>query len=342
MKIALITDIHIFGRNNSEIFSNYFLGFFENTFFPFLVENEIKDIICLGDMFDTRKHANFKIYKQWRDEFFPRLNEYNVTLILGNHDVFHRESLEINSPSLLLSEYNNIRIIDSPKKEGNFLFLPWIIKENEEETIKLIESSKAQYVFGHLELNGFLHEGIVSEKGLDPAIFKKFKHVFSGHYHSKSSKGNISYLGSPYQITFGDYGQERGFHIFDTDTGEIEFKENPSSLFEKIYSEQISSEFDFSSLKGKYVKLIVEENISSVRLEKLVGTIHESNPINLEIIEKSNEIGMEEIEALDETKDTLTVLLEYASQIEGELDRNLLLSILKETYESAVIKMEGI
>ena len=43
---------------------------------------------------------------------------------------------------------------------------------------------------------------------MDPSIYKDFKQVFSGHYHHKSSRGNITYLGNPYQMFWNDYKDE--------------------------------------------------------------------------------------------------------------------------------------
>jgi len=58
---------------------------------------------------------------------------------------------------------------------------------------------------------------------LNAEDFKKFKHVYSGHFHLPSTKGNITYLGSPFQHTFNDVGSIRGYYIFDD--GKLEFIE---------------------------------------------------------------------------------------------------------------------
>ena len=80
----------------------------------------------------------------------------------------------------------------------------------------MIEKSKCPVAMGHLELNGFeAHRGYIMDHGDSTAPTDRLK-VFSGHYHRKSTRGNISYLGNPYQIYWNDYRDRRGFHIFDT------------------------------------------------------------------------------------------------------------------------------
>ena len=58
---------------------------------------------------------------------------------------------------------------------------------------------------GHLELNGFVATaGHVMDHGMDMDPFKKFKKVYSGHYHTRSNVGNIYYLGNPYEMFWND------------------------------------------------------------------------------------------------------------------------------------------
>ena len=59
MKIALVTDLHFGARGDSVPFDNFFKKFYDDTFFPYLVEHGIKTIFDLGDTFDRRKYINF-------------------------------------------------------------------------------------------------------------------------------------------------------------------------------------------------------------------------------------------------------------------------------------------
>ena len=76
MKIALITDTHFGARNDSEVFNNYFFKFYDNVFFPYLKEHNIKHCIHLGDITDRRKFINFKTLDKFRHDFVYKLGRY--------------------------------------------------------------------------------------------------------------------------------------------------------------------------------------------------------------------------------------------------------------------------
>ena len=69
MKIALITDTHWGARNDSKIFADYFSRFYDNVFFPYIDEHDIKTCIHLGDVVDRRKYINFKTANDLRENF---------------------------------------------------------------------------------------------------------------------------------------------------------------------------------------------------------------------------------------------------------------------------------
>ena len=44
MKVALVTDTHFGARSDSLAFDGYFAKFYDEVFFPYLVENDIKTL----------------------------------------------------------------------------------------------------------------------------------------------------------------------------------------------------------------------------------------------------------------------------------------------------------
>ena len=109
-----------------------------------------------------------------------------------------------------MKEYDNVIEYEAPEDieidEGKILILPWICPGNHQQSMDAIKATKAQVVMSHLELKGFeFMRGHFMHEGMDHKIFDKFDLVCSGHYHHKSTEGNINYLGTPYELTWQDY-----------------------------------------------------------------------------------------------------------------------------------------
>jgi DNA repair exonuclease SbcCD nuclease subunit len=199
------------------------------------------------------------------------------------------------------------------------LMLPWICDENREESLHAIKTSSAQIVMGHLELQGYeMFKGHKSTHGDDPKLFDRFDCVFSGHFHTKSNSGNIFYLGSPSQYTWSDYGDERGFHIFDTETRELEFFRNRSSVFRKVFYKDTESDlenivnFDPQEYAGCFVKIIVQNKTNPYWFDMFIDKIEKAGVSNLKVVEDHLNLNITEDEDLvNEAEDTLTILKKY-------------------------------
>ena len=339
MKIALITDQHLDGRKGNLAFWDYFQKFYDNVFFPTLEKEGIRTIIDLGDTFDNRKSMDYNTFNRIDENYFQRLKDYEVHMILGNHCTYYKNTNKINSPELLLDKYLNIRIYSEPKEillGGKvFLMMPWINKENNEECLKLIADSEADIMCGHLECDGFeVTPGMKFEGGFKLSQFKNFKRVWSGHFHHKSKHGNVQYLGNPYQMFWNDYKDTRGFHIYDTETDKLKFVKNPYEIFDKIFYDDASVDYnkqDVSSYKDKFIKLIVEEKRDYQMFETLVDRLYNVGAHDVKIVETL--VDADNVEDADlETKDTMTLLNEYIDEVEIAVDKTELKSLMRTLY----------
>ena len=356
MKIALITDQHFGGKSDSQSFDEYIEKFYTNQFFPYLKEHNIHTVIDLGDTFDRRKYVNFAILDKVRKYYFDALQENNIKLhsIVGNHSTYYRNTNGVNSSNLLYGHYENIEVyseVSTISIDGTLIdLIPWINSENSDRALNFIKNSKSQVAFGHLEVEGFaMYKNYVAGTGLKPSIFNRYEFVASGHYHHKSSKGNIHYLGAPYEITWNDYDDPKGFHIFDTETREVEFITNQYRLFEKIYYDDENWENNFRSLDtsfytNKIVKLIVENKTKIPEFETFLDRMYKSNPIDLIILEDLSEYtarysNSEESEDV-EVGNTSTFLQEYVDSMpidnEKRVERNKVKRLLQILYSEAL------
>ena len=340
MTIALITDQHLDGRKGSIQFWEYFQKFYDEIFFPTLEKNNIKTVIDLGDTFDNRKNIDYNVVTRIRRNYFDRLRDMGIEvhMILGNHCVYYKNTNEINSPEVLLEDYDNIVIYKNPTTaniEGtDILMLPWINTENHDETMNHISKTSAKIVMGHLEVNGFeITPGMLYEGGLDPDVFSKFRQVFSGHFHHKSSRGNITYLGNPYQMFWNDYKDPRGFHLYEPSKNKLKYIKNPNEIFKKIYyNDSIEQDITPADYANCYVKLIVENKTNFPRFEKLIDDLYSSNVLDLKIIETLVQKDVKEKDIDLEVTDTLSLLNEYIDEVEMSVNKNDLKSILRTLY----------
>ena len=339
MKIALITDQHLDGRKGNINFWNYFQKFYDNVFFPTLEKEGVRVVFDLGDTFDNRKSMDYNTFNRVDENYFKRLVDYEVHMILGNHCTYYKNTNKINSPELLLEKYKNINIYSEPKEilmgDKLFLMMPWINKENNEECLKVIANSEADIMCGHLECDGFeVTPGMNFEGGFKVSDFKHFKRVWSGHFHHKSKRANVQYLGNPYQMFWNDYKDARGFHIYDTESDRLKFIPNPYEIFDKIFYDDASLDYnkqDVSSYKDKFIKLIVEEKRDYQMFETLVDRLYNVGAHDVKIVETL--VDADSVEDADlETKDTMTLLNEYIDEVEIAVDKTELKSLMRTLY----------
>jgi len=339
MKVCLLGDSHFGIRNDSKIFHAYMRRFYTEQFFPTLLERGITKIFQFGDLFDRRKYVNFYTLDQCRDYFFDPMMNYEIEMVtlLGNHDIFWREKLDVNSPSLLLERYDNIRVIQNPTNYMGIDIIPWICKDNEQSILDFIKQSTSRICFGHFELEGFeMMKGMESHGGMDRSILSKYEQVFSGHFHTKSNKDNIMYLGTPYELFWNDYKDPKGFFILDTDTLEIEFIQNNDPMFIKYYYDDSNAiNIDPKIIKDKYVKLVVVNKKDFSMFDKVVDTLYNHNPAELKIIEDLSDFDAEVQDDSIDIEDTMSLLSDYVDAIDTDADKARLKNILKELYVEA-------
>ena len=340
-KVALITDTHFGVRKGSQIFHDYFEDFYANVFFPTLEQRGIRDCIHLGDVFDVRKGIDYWSLDWAKRVFFDPLLDrgINTHIIVGNHDIFYRTSLRLNSVELNLREYTNLSVYSRPETvsiHGTDIFMvPWICEDNAEAFVTERDKSNAAVCMGHLELAGFYaNKDYQCQHGTDPNQFGKFDTVFSGHFHKKSTRSNVTYLGNPYQLYWNDLDEVRGFHIYDLDTGELEFIPNPTPMFNKIfYNESKQQLFNPNQFKDTYIKIVVEEKSTPKKLTSFVDNLYKVGVHDIKVIEQFNLEVDDDVEV--EGEDTLTTLTNYVQALDDSINKTSVIEIFKSLYVEA-------
>ena len=342
MKVAIITDQHFGARKSSKILHDYYGRFYQDVFFPYLKENNIKTLIDMGDTFDNRRTIDLWAIDWARNNYYDILHDMGIQIhtVVGNHTAYYKDTNEINTIDLLLKQYDNITTYAETEeiKLGNLsvLLIPWINSENEETSFDAIKSSKSRVAMGHLELNGFrAHRGHVMEDGMDIDIFDKFDKVYSGHYHTRSDNGKIYYLGNPYEMFWNDVNDPRGFTIFDTETTDHFHVDNPYRMFYNVYYEDTPHQlFDASEYKDKIVKVIVRKKTEQKKFEKFLDKLYSVGVHELKIVENFAIQESEEFE-VEETENTISILNRYIDESDMDCDKSVVKGILQKIYSEA-------
>ena len=346
MKIAIITDQHFGARGDSVQCLDYYEEFYNNIFFPKLKKESITSLLILGDTFDRRKFINFNTLHRAKKMFFDRLYAEGifVTMIIGNHDTYFKNTNEVNSPELVLKEYLSTVIIERPETidiHGTpICFLPWICADNYTQSMNEIANTKAEICMGHLEIAGFaMYRGVESHDGLSKESFNKFDMVFSGHYHHKSDDGHIFYLGNPYELTWQDYKDQRGFHLFDLDTRKLEFVQNTYTLFERFeYDDSLidPDSIDCSIFTNRYVKIVVINKTDYYKFDKFITRVYTNNPLEVKIVENFSEFAEGAVDESINLEDTSSVLSNYIDSVETDVDKEKVKNFMKTLYTEAL------
>lgn len=283
MKIALISDLHIGIKKQCPVFMESQLRFFREQFVPELTERGIKNIWVLGDVFDTRQQINTLVINKAIDLFRDTLRDFDVDIIVGNHDMYLTTDTGINSlkilgllPNVTVYERQETLTMDGKK----VLVQPWIVDYGQPDLIK----GKYDYAFMHADIIGFDQGGgRLSESGLvAKEILRHVDAVYSGHYHNgvrrQFEKGkSITYLGAPYQLTRIDRNGVRGYRVLDVASGESTLIENRVSM---KFTRHVYPDIDTSAVPGNVVDIDVPAEYAdqTKKIADLVGRLEKMGP----------------------------------------------------------------
>jgi DNA repair exonuclease SbcCD nuclease subunit len=364
-KLGILSDFHLGYKNNSENYLTIMENYFLKTLPSILKENKISDVRLLGDIFDNRNTINVRTLNialnifRWYQTNLPHVK---WSIVVGNHDIYYHNRLDVNSLEVF-RELNNINIIDklTIEKIGNksIVSVPWII-DGAEADIKFKELTNGTNIYdlclGHFDIQGCeMQRGHVSEHGIPKGTFKSFKKLFSGHFHIRNTgkDDKITFCGCPYQLTWGDYDNTKGFHIYDIDTNETTFIENTDSpQFIKITVEDFISKNveKIKKVTGNFVKLIIEKQIKESDTIKLIQRIESLKPLKLDI-ENNTLISLAESEEatklVEKYKDTNLMsgdsnlfMTDYVENIlevnDKDIKKEYLISILNDFYQKVI------
>lgn len=340
-QVAVIGDQHFGSKSDSIIIHAHQEEFYTKVFWPEidtkLASGEAAtDVLILGDVTDRRKFINYQTSEFAKRVFFRPALDRGLTLhwILGNHDLPLKHSLTLSS-SVVFREFTNIKVYDKPALQQfddvAVLMLPWLCDQNYTRSMELLrefEEAGGTVVAGHFEFAGFEpYRGLPNINGMDTAPFQSFPLVMSGHYHHRSTKGNIHYLGTPYELTWSDHGEPHGFHWWTPLTHELEFITNPHHLFYKFfyndtgkngsYVPNLIQEIQSVGITQKIIKVIVKAKTEPTWYDAFVDALYKLGPHDLQIVDDTAWTEEDLDEAREQTLDELDTLTLIHKFVDG-------------------------
>lgn len=299
-KAVTLTDIH-FGRQSNSIQANQDNLDFIDWFIEEAKTWGADTCLMLGDWHDHRHSVNV-LTMNYSLAAMRKLNDAFkvVHWIPGNHDLFYRDRRDVSS--VAFAEYlPNIKIVREPTTMGDVTLLPWLIGDE----YKTLKNIKSRYMFGHLELPGFMMNAKVEmpshDKGITSDDFNKIdgtEYVFSGHFHFRQAKGKVIYTGNPFPFNFADaWDEDRGMMFLEWGK-EPYFKAWPGQpLFRTMKLSELLDKPQFLLRDKMTARVAIDIDISYDEAQLIKDTF--ISDYGLRKIELVHQAKNEEIQAFD-------------------------------------------
>lgn len=287
-RILFIGDTHNGANGNSPRLLRQNVELYKNFIFPIIKEHDIDFCIDLGDFFDDREKIDIKTLKSVREEMLKDL-PCPFYFLVGNHNQYYKNNNLLNNLETTIGDIEGVHIVDRFMQVDRVDLFPWVMDKNVEAYKTAISLSENPFAAGHFEFNGFQFDksrvADVKEK-LPASAFKKYKAVFSGHYHVASQKDNIIYVGSPVQLTWIDCDVEKRVIVLDTYTGEWYDIVNPNNLYAQFTVNESGElpSINKEDIYGKRVKIHYPVDLEKEKVNNLHAILKSWEPDQLTFV----------------------------------------------------------
>jgi DNA repair exonuclease SbcCD nuclease subunit len=320
-KFAIFSDLHLGKHNNSADWHKVAIEWCD-WFISELKTKNISDVVFGGDWHDNRSEISVHTL-DISAILVEKFKDFKLHMVIGNHDIPFKHGTEVNSVSIYANHpnvkvYTKLEYIEAFDRK--ICLAPW-----DSDLTKL---DKCDVLIGHLEIQTFkMGLAKTCDHGWSVVdLLEKCPNVFSGHFHGRCEKmyneGNITYVGNPFQMDFGDRYDKKGYYIFDLDGLEFDFFENTISPVHYIIklSDVIKNGLDKYKLNivGNIIRLNVDVEMDNKDLMKLYDNISSLKPMiftpdytYISNVEESD-IDVQDIASID----IRTTIVDYVDSID--------------------------
>jgi len=188
------------------------------------------ELFILGDLTDQKDGHSAKLVNRIIDTLFGL--PANVTILKGNHDYTDADCPFFRFLDKEMGD--NIRFVSDPLLDeddsGNILLLPHTRTPLEDWSSIITDFSHVKLIFCHQTFNGAdAGKGHMLASSLSSLYFSQGRgfrgKVLSGDVHVPQKVGDVTYVGCPYPVAFGDMFTPRILFYRD---GKLTQKKTPS------------------------------------------------------------------------------------------------------------------
>ncbi len=177
---------------------------------PLLTEHKVTYLYCLGDLTEQKDNHGAVLVNAVADGFAGLTKHCNIIILRGNHD-----GLTAQSPFFqFLSKLAGITYVSKPYRAGPHLFLPHT--HDPQHDWKGGSFNTVTHIFTHMTFAGAQGgNGVLA--GVARDLLPERIPIISGDVHIPQRQGDITYVGAPYRIDFGDEYDPRVLILYDND-----------------------------------------------------------------------------------------------------------------------------
>lgn len=328
-QVVLFTDLHLGLRNNSRQHNEWCVQFID-----WMIEQarskNIRTCLFLGDWSHHRSSVNI-VTLNYSLECLRKLSAAfeNVVMLLGNHDLYFRDKLDMHSIPYV-NEFSNVHLVTEIEQFDQFAFVPWLVGDE----WKAIPRIKRPYLFCHAEIAKFRMNALVEmpdHGGLAAEHFEHQKLVFSGHFHKRQRKGHILYMGNAFPHNFADADDDARGIAFWTPGAEPQFVSWPGAPRYRVLNlsdvlksphkhinhqtfARVMVDVDLSYEDGVFLRELFENELNALD----VSLVHNRNLMD-EVEYDESEINFESVDS---------IVLSHLQTIESTtMNRDMLIQI---------------
>jgi len=344
-KVLFFSDLHLGVHQNSQTWHKISLDL-AAWIKQVMYEQGLDTIFFAGDVFHDRHEIGVNTLHVAK-QFFDTLSEFDVHLIPGNHDAFLSSTVEVNSVEILKNDKVHVYTVPTTIEvsDKKITFCPWKTDVSELDPVDML--------IGHFEIINFKMNAtkICDHGDSSTDLLDKARSVITGHFHFREQRnydnGYVLYLGSPYEMDFGDRGQQKGVSIIDFNENNMPALFIKNSITPKHHrikiSELLSKKYNDlpSIVTNNIVSLYVDTKVDTLTLDMLITKLTQYNPLQFRTefnILDSAQIDTKEVKKL--SIDIETAFQEFIELVDTRSTKKEVLDKCLELYKVCLTSHE--